>query len=96
MKIMSFIRAAELILKESSEPLHSAEIVERAVGLGLISRPKGRSPDHTLQAAIWRDINQRRKENSPFILVGDGRVNRRYWLKGKVTGAVEAQSTRRR
>jgi len=84
MKSMTLLAAAEVVLRQASEPLHSAEIVKRAVETGLIRRPSGRSPDHSLQAAVWRDINERRKTTSPFVLVGDGRINRRYWLKIKM------------
>lgn len=87
-KVMRLIEAAEVVLRDSPHPLHSAEIVSLAVSAGLIAPPKGRSPDHTLQAAIWRDLHQRRKEASPFVLIGEGRINRRYWLKGK--GTAEA------
>jgi hypothetical protein len=87
MRAMSLLQAAEVVLRESSEPLHSAEIVKRAVERGLVPQPMGRSPDHTLQAAVWRDINERRKADSPFLLLGNGRVNRRYWLKGKARPA---------
>lgn len=79
---MTLVQAAEIVLRQSSEPLHSKEILRRAVDLGLIG-PKGASPDHSLQAAIWRDLNERRKRKSPFVMLGSGRIRRKYWLKSK-------------
>lgn len=83
-KPVSMIEAAEIVLKQSKTPLHSNEIISIAMSKGPI-RPVGKTPDRSLQAAIWRDIHEARKGDSPFIMVGtgEGTTNRRYWLKGK-------------
>lgn len=80
---MTFLRAAEIILGESSRPLHAREIVERAIARGLIS-PKGRTPDHTLTATVWKDMHHGRRRNSTFVLIGTVPLYRKFWLKRKL------------
>ena len=76
-----WVEVAEIVLSKSPQPLHSQEIVERAISEGLIV-PRGRRPADSVIGAIWKDIHLLRKEKSPFVLVGTGR-NRKYWLKGR-------------
>jgi hypothetical protein len=82
MKKVPMLLAAEIILRRSLKPLHSKEIIALALEAGLID-VKGKSPDRSLQSAIWRDINVHRKELSPFLMVGTGKKLRRYWLVRK-------------
>lgn len=78
---MTWAEAARKVLERSSRPLHSKEIVAAAVREGWVS-PSARSPDHSLQSAIWKHI---RKQGNPFgfVMIGAGRIHRKYWLKAK-------------
>lgn len=78
---MTWVEIAEKVLGESSEPLHSQEIVAKAQQKGLV-RPTAKKPDHSLQAAVWRHI--REGNDCGFVMVGTGRIGRRYWLKRKM------------
>jgi hypothetical protein len=78
---MKLSDAAERVLRKIGRSLHSAEIVEYAVKYGWII-PKGKTPDHSLQAAVWTDI-RRNGSRSRFRMVGQGKVHRRYWLREK-------------
>ena len=74
--------AAIVVLQMSGCPLHSTEIIKRAVKAGLI-KPKGKTPDHSLQAVIWRDMHA--NQDSPFVAVGGpGPRLRKYWLKSEM------------
>lgn len=81
-KRRSMLAAAEVILAKSTTPLHSNEIIALALSEGLIDTPSGKTPNFSLQSAIWRDM-QRRKGESPFTAIGRGRY-RAYWLKSKI------------
>jgi hypothetical protein len=76
---MMLTDAAERVLMKFGRPLHSKEIVEYAVKQGWII-PTGKTPDHSLQAALWTDI-KRKGSRSRFRMVGNGRVDRKYWLR---------------
>jgi len=39
----------------------------------------GRTPRASIQAAVWKDIQQR-KSASRFRMLGSGRNNRKFWL----------------
>ena len=77
---MVLLDAAEKALRAVRRPMHSKEIINFAVEQGWIS-PRGATPDHTLQALLWGDINKRGSK-SRFRMVGEGRRHRRYWLRG--------------
>jgi hypothetical protein len=76
---MKFSDAAEKVLRKIGRPMHSTEIVEYAIKQGWIIQ-KGKTPDHSLQALIWTDI-QKNGSRSRFRMVGEGRFHRRYWLR---------------
>ncbi len=79
---LSLVAMAEQVLAQSSRPLHSIEIVEIAVQRGLL-QCTAKTPDHSLQAAIWRN-RQRLGDESPFVMIGSGRMGRKYWLRSKI------------
>lgn len=82
---MTILKAAEKTLRAVGRPLHSPEIVEYAVRRGWII-PMGKTPDHSVQAALWQDIHKNGTA-SKFVTVGPGRFQRRYWLRtGKGAG----------
>lgn len=78
---MSLADAAERALKAVGKPMHSTEIIEYATAKGWIA-PKGKTPDHSLQAALWTEIHNRRKQ-SRFTIVreGEGPIHRKYGLR---------------
>jgi hypothetical protein len=73
--ISDIARAA--ILK-ARRPISSREILEFAINSKLPVFA-GKTPRHSIQAAIWKHI--RKHKDSPFVMVGSGRVHRKYWLK---------------
>ena len=75
------VAIAEAILSESSEPLHSMQIIRLAVKKQAM-KSEAAKPDHSLQAAIWRNIRTL-GDKSPFVLLGTGR-HRKYWLRSKL------------
>jgi HB1, ASXL, restriction endonuclease HTH domain len=72
---MNFADAAEEVLRKNSrKALHSSEIAERAIALGLIS-PRSNTPGTYVAAAMRKD-NRRRQQRGEavrFALAGDGR-----------------------
>jgi hypothetical protein len=76
---MKLSDAAERVLRKVGHLMHSGEIIEYAAKHGWIV-PKGKTPDHSLQAALWTEIRKRGAQ-SRFRMVGEGRVNRRFWLR---------------
>ena len=64
---MDIREAAERVLKEARKPLHVREIARIALEKGLW-QTRGKTPHATVGARLYTDIN-RRKEESPFILV---------------------------
>jgi hypothetical protein len=76
---MKLTDAAEKVLRKIGRPMHSTEIVEYAAKHGWIV-PRSKTPDHSLQAAVWTDI-KRNGSQSRFQMVGRGKINRKYWLR---------------
>jgi hypothetical protein len=76
---MNFLDAAEKALRAIGESLHSTQIIALAVRKGWI-RPKGRMPDHSLQSALWADINGK-GSRSRFKVVGSVPVRKKYTLR---------------
>jgi HB1, ASXL, restriction endonuclease HTH domain len=76
----SIAEAAAKVLQSAQRPLHSREIAESVIKAGLDLQAK--SPDHSVQAAIWRHIH-RDGNKLGFAMVGNGRRRRTYWLRGK-------------
>lgn len=91
---MTILEAAEKTLRAVGRPLHSTEIVEYAVRRGWIT-PRGKTPDHSVQAALWQDIHENGAA-SKFVTVGPGRFQRRYWLRraGRATKGEIARGPR--
>ncbi len=79
---LSFGDAAEQILQEYSEgqPMHYREITRRALELSLI-KTQGLTPEHTMYAQIFHDINRnlKRGDISRFEMVGKGYVGLTEW-----------------
>jgi hypothetical protein len=76
---MKFTDAAEMVLRKVGRPMHSTEIIEYASNKGWIAS-HGKTPDHTLQSAIWTEIKNKGPE-SRFRMIGKGRITRRFWLR---------------
>jgi hypothetical protein len=76
---MKYIEVAERTLRENERAMHSTEIIAYAKKRGWIS-PRGKTPDHSLQAAIWRDMKERGR-NSPFVMTSGRTLRRKYALR---------------
>jgi hypothetical protein len=77
---MTLREAAIRVLKETGTPMHSGEIVTYAEERKWITL-KGKTPDHTLQSIVWRDI-QKNGSKSVFIVLGrKAQIRRRYFLR---------------
>lgn len=77
---MKLVEAAEKALRAFGEPMHSREIISFAKGKGWI-KPEGRTPEHSLQGAIWKNIHLLGNK-SPFRMVGIAKTKRKYALRG--------------
>lgn len=67
---MKVREAALTVLREAAEPLKAEVIASRALSRGLW-RTDGKTPGATVAACLYTDI-QRRKHESPFVLVAAG------------------------
>lgn len=67
----TFLEAAQLILASAAAPLSAREITDRAIQRGLLE-PAGRTPWHTLEAALSLHILHNR-DHSPFMRTTKGR-----------------------
>jgi hypothetical protein len=76
---MTILGAAERVLREAGRPMHSKEIIEYAKEKRWIA-PRGKTPDHTLQAAVFKHIRAHGRA-AIFARVGKGKVHRRYALR---------------
>jgi len=79
-KRMKWLDAIEKVLEESDHPLHSNEIARIAIRNGW-AVSDAMLPDHSVQAAVYRHIKDGNSRG--FVMIGSGRVERRYWLKRK-------------
>jgi hypothetical protein len=80
-KTMKWIDAIEKVLEESDEPLHSDQIASIAMRNGWV-KSDAMLPDHTVQAAVHKHINVQGNTKG-FVMIGSGRIQRRYWLMRK-------------
>lgn len=76
---MTLIDAAERVLRVTGRPMHSTEIIAYARRRGWITTG-GKTPDHSLQAAIWKSMKQL-GTRSPFAMVGRGTRYKKYSLR---------------
>jgi hypothetical protein len=67
---MNLEAAAECALRETGKPMSSREILRYGTRRGWIT-PRGRSPEHSVQAAIWKN-RKRLGKRSPFTVIGRG------------------------
>ncbi len=93
---LSFTNAAEQILSESGgqEPLHYAEITQRALDQGLI-RTEGRTPDATMYSMILTEVrrHEARGDSPRFVQHGRGMVGLTAWLPIEVAGLIEERNS---
>ncbi len=80
-KRMKWLDAIEKVLEESDHPLHSNEIARIAIHNGW-AVSDAMLPDHTVQAVVYRHIKDGGNRRG-FVMIGSGRIERRYWLKRK-------------
>jgi hypothetical protein len=74
---MRYTDAAEKAWLENQRPIHS--IVQYAKKLRWIS-PRGKTPDHGLQAALWKDMKKRGR-NTLFVMTRGRTLRRKYALR---------------
>jgi len=71
-----FLHAAEVVLRQTEQPLTAKEITERARSLKLLDDSDGLTPHQTMKAKLSVDI-QRRGERSRFMRTGRGKFSLR-------------------
>ncbi|MBN1135423.1 MAG: restriction endonuclease [Anaerolineae bacterium] len=83
---MTFVEAAEQVLRTAGEPLHYEEITKRALAQGLLTTT-GKTPAATLNAQIVVSINTK-GDSSPFVRVRPAVFALREWGHEKSQGEV--------
>ena len=78
---MTLIEAAKRVLEQTGRPMHSKEIITYAKSKGWIN-PQGKTPDHSLQAAIFKHLKQS-GSRAIFARIGEARIYRKYALRGR-------------
>jgi hypothetical protein len=53
---MTYLEAAEAVLRSSRQPLTVAELTARAIRKGLL-QPSGKTPESTMSAALYEHVN---------------------------------------
>ncbi|AWV90368.1 HTH domain-containing protein [Bradymonas sediminis] len=98
---LSFTDAAERILQvfAEREPMHYAEITDRALDLGLLVS-ESKNPSTTLNASILQETKRRKErgDTQRFEMLGDGMIGLTRWNQTGLTAYIEAhnESVRRR
>jgi hypothetical protein len=78
---MTLVEAAKRALEQVGHPMHSKEIIAYAKSRGWIN-PRGKTPDHSLQAAIFKHIRQS-GSGAIFTRIGKTPIHRKYALRGQ-------------
>lgn len=81
---MTYLEAAYQILSVAKEPLHYADIAQRALDRGLIT-PTGRTPTATMGSRLYTDTL---KEETRFVRVGRGVFELAHAQAGGIDGQV--------
>ncbi len=82
---MTYLDAANKILKQAGEPLHYRQITERALTQGLI-QPSGLTPDATMASRLYTDSKQ---EDSLFVRAGRGMFGLARWQPSGIDAQVQ-------
>ena len=90
---LSFLDAAERVLRESGAPLHYEEITKRALAAGLI-RTESKTPAATLTASVSMDIRRRseRGEGQRFSRPSRGKIGLATELSPGVSTGIQEQN----
>lgn len=86
---MSKVRRLEIsdlaiaAIREAQKPISSKKILEYARRNRFDRLLSGATPRNSIQSSVWKDIH-RNGARSPFVMIGKGRVNRKYWLRGAI------------
>lgn len=78
---LTFLQAAEQILRYSKRPMTASELVSNAIAEGVL-RTAGKTPTKTMNARLATDI-LRRKLNSPFLRLDSGLFALREWSESQ-------------
>ena len=90
---MTYLNAAYTILKTAGQPLHYAEITQRALAQKLIT-PQGLTPEATMGSRLYTDTKQ---EGSHFVRAGKGDFGLAQWQpKGIDAHVAEINTATRR
>ena len=93
---MTFLEAADIVLKESGAPLHYKEIAARALKKGLI-QPIGQTPDATMGAQLYTAIGKAKESGvvGRFRLVGKAHFGLALSAVGAaLLSAIESQNAK--
>ncbi|MGB8861811.1 MAG: winged helix-turn-helix domain-containing protein, partial [Ilumatobacteraceae bacterium] len=74
---LSFLDAAEVVLRDAGVPMSPQEILERAVHLGLVTT-NGATPSQTMKSKLSVDVLERH-EGSRFMRSDPNRFALRSW-----------------
>jgi len=92
---LPFLDAAERVLEQEADrkPMHYGAITERALALGLLAS-SGQTPDATMYAQIWAEIQRRTRRGEPprFTKHGHGFFGLTKWLGTGLIQKIEQQN----
>ena len=88
-KKMTFIEAAAYVLEQEGRPLHSREIAEKAVDLGLLSHV-GKTPVQTMSARLSAAVAKGRGKG-PFVRIRRGVFGLSSW-QGRPPGPAKREA----
>ena len=91
---MTFLEAAESVLREADEPLRPEDIAARALADGRL-QTEGATPEATMAAQLAMSLKQRGKA-SPFVRTAPNTFGLRAWVEaGRFTDLADATDERR-
>jgi hypothetical protein len=82
---MTFLEAAEEVLRTSKRPLTAAEITERAIREGLVTT-SGKTPEATMSAALYTAPADAPLKRTLHPALGRGRGSARWSYMGRSNG----------
>ena len=90
---MSFLDAAERVLREAGGPLHYEEVTQRVLAAGLV-RTESKTPAATLTASVSMDIRRRDERGEPqrFSRPSRGEIGLAAEPSRSVTTEIEKQN----
>ena len=93
---VTYLEAAEAILKEAGGPLHYKEISRRALERGLIE-PKGQTPEATMGAQLYMAVRRAEEDGEPGRFRSAGRAQFALAapvVVGAISNEIERQNSK--